>query len=138
MNIFAILKSTGDVSATSMVRPIYEAICNEYGELDFSAIKELSEDKSLVKADIYIMFQEVFGKLPPARFNVIDTPVDDLSKTYFLTQFYQPAKYLNAKLWVYAVYVEMGQYLPRAKIFEYIMSTAKPKIAAPTPEPLIG
>lgn len=139
-NYFQILRFAGDLSATYITKPVYESICNEYGELDILAMRELCEDKNLTKHDMQAMFFHTFGAHPPARFKIIEVPanLEALSKEEFLELYYKPAMFLNAKLWVMQLYSETGIYIPRALIFNWIVSTCKPKVHAPEPEPLIG
>lgn len=131
-NLFAYLKGDYMVHG-AMWDWAAEAFLTEHLELDYAAVREVC-GPGTTKADVNAMYKYTFGEAMPLRFRAesAQAPMYDFTKEQFL-ELYDPAKYKKAKLWVWHIFNEYGGYVPRATIFDWIMSTSKEHKAMPEP-----
>lgn len=95
------------------------------GSLDIYYLRDLLKT-NVTKAQVSSTFYEVFGYSLPSKF-LFTKEKTTLTKEEFLIA-YEPAAYLNVRSWITYFMFEYGHSLTREDLFNWILSTNKPKI----------
>jgi hypothetical protein len=125
VDLLSFLKSEGALEGNSMAAYIAEMHLDNKGNFDIHFLRDLLEE-NVTKTQLQKAYKDVFGIPLPLKFTFIKAETC-VTKEDFLNNIYEPAKYRNVRSWVGHMMLEYGRMINRKDVFDWIMSTAKPK-----------
>lgn len=102
-----------------------ETYLDKNDQIDIYFLRD-SLEENITKAQLQKAYFEVFDAPLPSKLTYIKAETS-ISKQDFLENIYEPAKYRNVRSWINHTMQNYGLMLNRKDLFDWIMSTAKPR-----------
>lgn len=135
VEFFSYMQYVGMMSADAVSGIFAETFLDSNGRLDIPFFRDFAKatfgsSEDITKTSVAASFKYVFDAKMPDKFSFVKMdPAPESDVKRFLEQIYEPAKYLNARVWIWAASrPEHDIYLTKEQLFSAIMSTSKAKV----------